>query len=861
MSLILKEGKIINNDSLFKSSPLHFINDLFTALINIPRQLINDEKHMELVDQLVSILDENIFNYPYNLHVNQIQIWLKLLGNKILNYNNKYFSYGKIISFLVKIYKFSFQSSFLLKNIYEKSAVSFDFYTNSLDFLFALYIEEQNQRLSDEFKIENGFYVYNNCPLSLNNIHFKTNYFSLIFSFRIMKIENNKEDTILFNLVNNSNKIILKIIVTQADNILKICYSNAEWQTNIKINLNKDYLICLGQEKKSYWKKLHLFINQKKKKKSGEEEFEHLTCSSIEIPDFDQILKLELGETNFEGLFGDILIINKKIRSKDICHLYNLKEDYGEIISSINNIIDLNRNKKKYINDKNDISYFRDLKYQCELKILTKEINDLLPQQHIIPIQPYGELKYINNNYSISINQKKMNIRIYKTTYSINDFLYLHGFEYLIFQLHKIKSLSKSNEELNFNLYKTLFFVLEYIKMAEDYIFSANVEKKNRVEMKFYIFFLSFFTILSTQKRKIELDKKIREILFEFSEMFKKKNCILLHKINLTILFDNKLFAINEKKDYNKLFDEMIWHMNNNDKENSLFLFYKTILLDDLLLSKSKEIKHKKYMKIITNFLIVNSKVNIQMLINDIFLQYFIGIKNPKKQYHYLKIIFYEINALKGFYKEKSEFINYLVTNNNRLDEYNNKYCCYVQIICFLLYNIIINGDQKGAIFSYTPFGFMKNPNYNFIRCIFIQCFNIDNNQIILKFIKSSLNYDNEFDLLQKIMGIDNLNILSYIDFDYFIPKLDGIIKYYCFLHNEFLINKNIYLLKVLKKGIKLILDFLDKIIKIDDLKKNNSNNIIEMEGQNEINSFIQKLFECSCIKLLFILYFHIYRE
>ena len=82
------------------------------------------------------------------------------------------------------------------------------------------------------------------------------------------------------------------------------------------------------------------------------------------------------------------------------------------------------------------------------------------------------------------------------------------------------------------------------------------------------------------------------------------------------------------------------------------------------------------------------------------------------------------------------------------------------------------------------------------------------------------MNYDNEFDLLQKIMGIDNLNILSYIDFDYFIPKLDGIIKYYCFLHNEFLINKSIYLLKVLKKGIKLILDFLDKIIKIDDLKK-----------------------------------------
>ena len=161
----------------------------------------------------------------------------------------------------------------------------------------------------------------------------------------------------------------------------------------------------------------------------------------------------------------------------------------------------------------------------------------------------------------------------------------------------------------------------------------------------------------------------------------------------------------------------------------------------------------------------------------------------------------------------------------------------------------------------------MKNPNYNFIRCIFIQCFSIEDNQIILKFIKSSLHYDNEFDLLQKIMGVENMNILLYIDYDYFIPKLDAIIKYYCFLHNEFLNNKNIPLLKVLKKGIKLVLDFLDKVIQIDDFKKDNSKNndnsgnIIEKEEQILINSFIQKLFECSCIKLLFILYFHIFRE
>ena len=56
--------------------------------------------------------------------------------------------------------------------------------------------------------------------------------------------------------------------------------------------------------------------------------------------------------------------------------------------------------------------------------------------------------------------------------------------------------------------------------------------------------------------------------------------CILLQKINFTILFDNQLFIANEKLNYNRLFDEMFWYQNNNNKENSIFLFYKVILLE-----------------------------------------------------------------------------------------------------------------------------------------------------------------------------------------------------------------------------------------------------------------------------------------
>ena len=196
----------------------------------------------------------------------------------------------------------------------------------------------------------------------------------------------------------------------------------------------------------------------------------------------------------------------------------------------------------------------------------------------------------------------------------------MHGFEYLIFQLHKIKSLSENNENLNFYLYKVLNFVLEYIKMAENYIFPKKDEKKFKIELKFFNFFLSLFTILNTKKRDIELDEKIREILLDFSTVFQKKKAIFLQKLNFTILFDNKLFRTNKIINYNRLFDEAIWYFNNNENDNSILLFYKVILLDDFFLTASNETKHKIYMQILCIFLTENKKPNIKGLINDIFL-------------------------------------------------------------------------------------------------------------------------------------------------------------------------------------------------------------------------------------------------
>ena len=866
IDIIVKEAQIIGNSSKLNKTPMCFINDLFNALVSIPQEFINRIIHIKLIGQIITILEQNIFKYPYNIHANKLHLWLKLLGNKIISSNSKtQIHYDRILSFLIKIYKFSFDSVFLYKNIYEKSAVSFDYYVNSLDFLCELFREEQSQRLSNAFIIKDGFYIYNNTPLSLNNVQIKTTCYTLIFSFRLTKISNNTEDTLLLDLINNSKKSILKISLDQSSKILKVIgKKNVEWSTNVAIDLNKDYLVCITQEKKMLIekKKLSLYINNietKNEKDPNKSSHEHLTSNLFDFIDFEQSVTLELGKNNFEGVFGDVILINKKIKSNEIFHVYNLKENYSEVICSINNRYDFTLKKKNYTKENSDIIFLSNLKYQCILKLLSKEVQNISNEKKSIIIKPYGELKYLKNrNETNSIkendnkNNDNMNVKIYHMSYSIINFIFQHGLDFLTFQLHKMKSLIDDNELLNLCLYKTLHTVLELIKMADEIFFIEKVKNKVKVENKLYTFLISLVTVLNSKNRNFDFDEKIRGVLLDFGEIFQKKNTTILQDLNFSILFDTRLFKRNNIINYNRLFDEMIYHIKNNDKNNSIFMFNKLLLFDDFFEIKSKETKHKNYMKIISYFLTENKKVKTKDSINDNFIQYFINIKSPKKIYHYLKIIYYNFDSLKSYYNENENFIKYIICNYNKINDNNCKYCRNIQILCFLLYDIKINENQNNSVFSYAPYGFMTSPNYNFIRCIFIQCFHINNRQK-LKFIKSSLYFENEIDILLNIIGKGNINILSLIDFQYFIPKLEGIIKYFCYIYNQYSSSSDLYLLKLLKKSIKLITDFLDKVIKIDEIGKKEIN--------NSENEFISKLFTSSCIKLVFILYFNIYNE
>ena len=206
-----------------------------------------------------------------------------------------------------------------------------------------------------------------------------------------------------------------------------------------------------------------------------------------------------------------------------------------------------------------------EIKYQCPLKVLTYYFSTLLNNSYFAAIKPHGLLQYSNNK------NNKLKIRLYSLIYSVGNFAYQHGLEYLIFQFHKIVSLSENDELLNYYLYKTLNFALEYIKSLASFFFPSKDQKKFKIEGKYIIFVISVITVLYTKKRKLQLDDSIKDIFLQLECIYREKKLYVLQKLNFNILLDNTIFKKSAPINYIKIFDEMITVINNEGRENVLF--------------------------------------------------------------------------------------------------------------------------------------------------------------------------------------------------------------------------------------------------------------------------------------------------
>ena len=201
----------------------------------------------------------------------------------------------------------------------------------------------------------------------------------------------------------------------------------------------------------------------------------------------------------------------------------------------------------------------------------------------------------------------------------------------------------------------------------------------------------------------------------------------------LSILLEVKFY--NNKSDimkYPQILRTIISDLEDDSiKDTSLInneFLYKILMIDFIF--ELREYKHKLLIKLILTFIGFNNykqKENEEKddnIINE-FINYFLGLKNEIKIYHYLKIIYLSLNKIKSKLLKNEKFLGNINIRMEKINSNHCKYCSYSQILWYLIYEEICikSSIENDNIFHYNPIGFMKNPSIYFIKSIFVQCF------------------------------------------------------------------------------------------------------------------------------------------
>ena len=816
-----------------QNEPLLFINDFIEVIINCRYSFLNDIKFIsEFID-----LFNNFFALAKNLHVfiEKDELLLKIFENKEINNNKEFYKDNKsenspiniINNFLVNIYKNNIPK-FFYNEIYKKSSIDLPYYLNVLGFLKLLYETEKDFKNWKGFKIKNGLYFLGN-NLSYKNIGFNTNEFCLIFSFKINEI-NSSEDIIIFNLTQSGKNSIIRISIDNKKRLAISFNKDSQWNTNIIINENIFYLICLNYNKNNKVATIYINTEQKsigKKVYIVENCFKYIS-KKMKNPNFSNDMSIQLGKKkNFYGILGEIILINIELDEKSIMHLFNSNEYYGDLIYGTNINNNLTRNNIYYSKScTNSKNHFKNLVYEKYLRIVPN---------------------------SFISNFKEENIFEYKVTNSLNIFLKENGIEFLIFMLHDINSQIKDNKMFNIYIYKTIDFLYNIIILFQEiknniigdefarFDSYIEIDEENLVK-QLNIFFLTLFSILKKGKTDEVYTKKIlsddiRKCLINFLSL--KIDKYSFHKnIIVSILFDFELFEqkkyISELNDLLKNFRMIIIKHINKD------IIYKLLLFDFIF--ELKELKHKIYFNFFTS--IFHTEYNTffcSELIN-----YIIKLKSEIKIYHYLKLIYYKIKTFKSIFEEcnseeKFNLFRFIEIKFETLNKDHCKYCSFIIILCYLIKDKLWN--DKESNFIYNTFGYMTSPSFLFIRAIFIQCFSLSYSEKF-KFIKSvnqnSYNM-NFFDIIKK-------NPIYLCKFKIFINKFNYLIKYINFLFNQ----KKENLKNILDNFFPFIIEFFEKIRR----------KIFLNEQQNkEVNLILKEFFNSPVISNFYDLYLKYNKE
>ena len=832
---MLNDSKLDNSCKLYrlKNEPLLFINDIIEGIINYPIQqyFIYDSN---FVEELIELFNKFLSTAKkQNIYIEKDELWLKLFENKDINknselYNNKLENtyINKYIDFfLINIYK-NHIPKYFYNEIYKKSAIDLPYYLNCIEFMRKLFSIENEYKFKKIFKIKNGINILGN-SLQYENINFKTDEFSLIFSFKITEIKN-EEDIILFNLNQKAQRSIIRILINKDNELVIKINTKSEWKTKIKIIKDKFYFCCLIFKKKE---EIIFYINTDEKSNIiNGQIMNKYTFKKIEYPEFGSSMIIQLGKKNLYGIFGDIHIINKMLNEKNVNQLFNSNEYYSKLIyKNINNINDdLIRNKIYYSKIcKNAINQFKGFNYK-----------------NLLMITPNSFFKDIKMN-----NTKDIKVFQFKTNLSIIEFLNNKGIDFLIFMLHNINSHITDNKIFNLYLYKTIDFLYNTIKFYQEvknniledengyYDSYFEINEEDSIQ-KINIFFLSLLAILKEDQNNSNnvrtLSDEVRNSMINCLSL--KFNNFYFHKnIIMSLLYDTNLF--NQKKYTSELNNNILDKYLDIHKINDE-LIYKIFLLDFLF--ELKTLKHKKYSNFIGSLIDLNNNY-----INEIIVKYITNLKSEVKIYHYLKLIYCKINPLKKSLEDKAIFdlFKFVEINLGTLKKEHCKYCSYTIILSYLIREEILVDKNKDIKFVYNTFGYMTSPSFLFIRCIFIHNFELDNYEK-LKFIKSKDEKPYNMDYLDSLQK----NIIKLYDINKFIIRFESFIKYIDFLFSL----KRDNLKNILDNFFLFIIEFIHKIQNTKIVKKNNKDNV---------DNYIKVLFNSQAIINFFMLYLRYNKE
>ena len=873
----IMNSNINNFYDINSNSPFILLDDIITSLITFPEEIkLKISKTNFLID-ILTLFNKYLFSHYYqNIFLSTTPIWLKLLSIPFTQ--NEKNNIQILYSFLTKIYKFHLSPNYMENIIFKNSILDLKYYRNSLGFLNNLFWEEMRLIPVSNFKIKEGIFIPRNNYLFLSNIKSKnkTSEVSIIFSIQIFQIEKNK-DIQIFEFLDKRMKSIFKLGINEKGLLVLDNSDNKILETEIKIKENNCHFLCITIKKNvmKIFEMNFFFENSFNDSNNNKEPFFSTKISNF---DLSKEMFLYLGKNNFEGLIGDFLIINKKLKRKNIKDLFYLNGDYGLILRQIyyklQHVSKINVPKYKMSNNKSDKfreakEFFEQLNFEiifeirkCDIlyskpniflknietnNIIISNKNEIV-QANVNEINPDSKNIKSNNNL---INKKNINVIniASKMKYSYDIFYQNNGIDFLSFQLNNIFSKINDIKLLNSYLYETLLFIMDLITCQENYYENQKNQIK-KLDTEMIIFFLTLLiSLLNKKGKKIYLNENIIIKLIEIYDYFKTNKIIEPKNLILSIILDMELYKNKEEifqhqKILNSLKNDIEEFALDNKSLFRMEYLYKLLLLDFSF--ETKKFKHKFLMELISDFILLGTKTNLNInpdyciRIHNEFINYFLSLKSEIKIYHYLKIICLNFNEIKNSFSKNIDFVG-INQRAEKIDYKHCKYCAYNQTLFYLIgQEIVKKFDDEDYIYDYNPYGFMTDhPSIISLKCFLSQIFNLSNRDR-MKFMKiKSEPIDFIFSLMNNEKKIFNESK--------FIPKLQNIIGYLNLLIELSGLNDSNVLDNIVY-SIKLIINFLKRFITNILLKKQKNEIQIDKTDCNAENIFcsieIKNLFD-----------------